>query len=341
MNVVINLKGVGGRWNSFQNSLQILPLVDRALVKSSEFVIEPEIMAYSFQTETSIADWHYMTGMKYMDAKKIVELLMENVCRNGTMLLNLTQHGRGDLDPEVIRTAKDVGAWLKVNGEAVYGSRPFEVYGEDKVRYTRNNGYVYATILNWSDSVIHLNALQTDGYTIGKVSKVELLGSAVTLNFVQDDKGLTITPNKIALPLNKITDQSLASGIRVLRITHDKGWFNDDDPGAVYPGWAHQCNLGTGDFNNDLTISDTLGDVWACSFTGKSISVIAPKEEGAGKIEIKIDGKTKAIVNLSVNGERQAQQVVYKMSGLNFGKHTIGIINRGSGKVAVDALIVR
>jgi alpha-L-fucosidase len=341
MEVVVNLKGVGGRWNSFQNNPDLLPFVDRSLVKSSEFVIEPEIMAYSFQTETSIADWHYMTGMKYMDAKKIIELLMENVCRNGSMLLNLTQHGRGDLDPEVIQTCKDVGAWLKVNGEAVYASRPFEVYGENNVRYTRNNGYVYATILDWKDSVLNLKALHADGSTIGKVSRVELLGSDATINFVQDDKGLTITSDKAVLRLTGISNQSLASGIRVLRITHDKGWFNDDDPGVVAPGWFRQCNLDTGDFNNDLTISDTPGDVWTSSFNGKSISVIAPKEVGAGRIEIKIDGKTKGIVNLSVSGARQAQQVVYKISGLNAGQHSISIINRGNGKVAVDALTVK
>jgi alpha-L-fucosidase len=341
MEVLVNLKGVGGRWNSFQNNPDLLPFVDRSLVKSSEFVIEPEIMAYSFQTETSIADWHYMTGMKYMDAKKIVELLMENVCRNGTMLLNLTQHGRGDLDPEVIQTCKDVGAWLKVNGEAVYTSRPFEVYGENNVRYTRNNGYVYATILDWKDSVLNLKALHADGSTIGKVSRVELLGSDATINFVQDDKGLTITSDKAVLRLTGISNHSLVSGIRVLRITHDKGWFNDDDPGAVAPGWFRQCNLGTGDFNNDLTISDTPGDVWTSSFTGTSISVIAPKEVGAGRIEIKIDGKIKGIVNLSVSGPRQAQQVVYKISGLNAGQHSISIINRGNGKVAVDALTVK
>jgi len=341
INVVVNLKGVGGRWNSFQNSMQLLPFVDRSLVKSSEFVIEPEIMAYSFQTETSIADWHYMTGMKYMDSKKVVELLMENVCRNGTLLLNLTQHGRGDLDPEVIQTAKDVGAWLKVNGEAVYSSRPFEVYGEDKIRYTRNNGYVYATVLNWKDSVLNLKALHSNGSTIGKVSKVELIGSDITLNFVQDDKGLKITSNKAALPLTGIANQSLASGSRVLKITHDKDWFNDDDPGVVAPGWFRQCNLGTGDFNNDLTMSNTPGDVWTSSFSGKTISVIAPKEEGAGKIEIKIDGKIKATVNLSTTGARQAQQVVYKVSGLNMGKHSISITNRGTGKVSVDALIIQ
>lgn len=264
---------------------------------------------------------------------------MENVCRNGTMLLNLTQHGRGDLDPEVVRSAKDVGAWLKVNGEAIYGSRPFEVYGEDKVRYTRNKGYLYATVLDWKDTVLNLKSLRTDGSTLGKVSKVELLGSDVTFSFVQDDTGLTITSGKAALALAGITNQALASGTRVLRITHDKDWFNDDDQGVVAPGWFRQSNLGAGDFNNDLTFSDTPGDVWTSSFTGKSISVVAPKERGAGKIEIRIDGKTRATVDLSTSGARLAQQVVYKIRGLNAGKHSISIINRSGGKVVVDALI--
>ncbi|MEO7767201.1 MAG: alpha-L-fucosidase [Ferruginibacter sp.] len=341
MDVVVNLKGVGGRWNSFQNSMDLLPFVDRSLVKSTEVDIEPEIMAYSFQTETSIADWHYMTGMKYMDAKKVVELLMENVCRNGTMLLNLTQHGRGDLDPEVIQTCKDIGAWLKVNGEAVYRSRPFEVFGENDARYTRNNGNVYATILKWNDSVITLNALHADGNTIGKISKVELVGSDITLNFIQDKNGLTITPGKKAMALPGIANQSLADSIRVLRITHDKGLFNDDDPGVVAAGWVRKCNLGTGDFNNDLTISNTPGDVWTSSFTGKGIAVIAPKESGAGKIEIKIDGKGLAVVDLSTDGDRKSQQVIFQKSGLDKGKHSISITNRGSGKVAVDALRIQ
>ena len=342
MEAVINLKAVGGRWNSFQNSPQLLPLVDHSLVKSSEMHIEPEIMAYSFQTETSIAEWHYMTGMKYIDSRKIIELLMENICRNGTMLLNLTQHGRGDLDAEVVRSAKDVGAWLQVNGEAVYGSRPFEVYGEDQVRYTRNKGFVYATILNWKDSVVTLRSLRSNGSTIGKISRVELVGSDVTVNFEQDNKALTLTPAKAAPALSGIANQALASGSRVLKITHDKGWFNDDDPGAVAPGWYRQSNLNTGDFNNDLTISDTPGDVWTASFTGKTVSVVAPKENGAGRIEIRIDGKVRATVDLSSGGkERMAQQIVYEAGDLGAGKHVISITNRGTGKVAVDALIVR
>ena len=343
MEAVLNLKGVGGRYNSFQNSPELLPYVDRSLVKSSEAVIEPEIMAYSFQTETTIADWHYRAGQRYMDAKKIVGLLMQNVCRNGTMLLNLTQHGRGDLDPQVIQICKDIGAWLKVNGEAVYASRPFEVCEENAntICYTRNNGNIYAALLNWDGGPISLKALRAGTATLGKISKIELLGSDVPMTFSQNDEGLTVTPSGTVQPLPEITNQSLASACRVLRITHDKGWINDDDPGATYPGWIRRCNLGTGDFNNDLTISETPGDVWSYSFTGTSIKIIAPKESGAGKIEVQIDGETRATVDLSTTGMRQAQQVVWEGTGLTPGKHAIGIINRGGGPVAVDAIIVR
>jgi hypothetical protein len=161
------------------------------------------------------------------------------------------------------------------------------------------------------------------------------------MTFSQDDQGLTVTPGGTAQPLPGITNQSLASACRVLRITHDKGWINDDDPGATYPGWIRRCNLGTGDFNNDLTTSDTPGDVWSSSFTGSNISVIAPKESGAGKIEIQIDGQTRATADLSATGVRQAQQTVYEVAGLAAGKHTITITNRGPGPVAVDALVVR
>ena len=343
MDVVINLKCIGGRYNSFKNNPELIPIVERALVKSTEADIEPQIMAYPFQTETTIADWHYKAGQRYMDAKRIIGLLMQNVSRNGTMLLNLTQHGRGDLDPQVTQIAKDIGAWLRLNGEAVYASRPFEVCQENanSICYTRNNGRLYAALMNWTNGPITLKALRAGGATLGKVSKVEMLGSDVPLTFVQDDQGLTVTPGGAVQPLAGITNQQLAAGCRVLRITHDKGWFNDDDPGAIAAGWVRRCNLGTGDFNNDLTTSDTSGDIWSCPFTGSSVSVIAPKESGAGKIEIQIDGQTRAMADLSTTGTRQAQQVVCEVTGLTSGKHTINIVNRGPGPVAVDAIVVR
>lgn len=341
MEAVVNLKGIGGRYNSFGNNPELLPYVDRALVKSSEFVIEPEIMAYPFQTETSITDWHYKTGQEYMTAQKVIELLMQNVSRNGTMLLNLTQHGRGDLDPELVKIAKEVGAWLKINGEAIYGSRPFEVLGEDSVFYTRNNGQVYATILDWDNENVLLKALQSGGTTLGQVSKVELLGSNVKMNFIQNETGLTITPEQTIQPNPEIDNPFLSNKYRVLRITHNKGWFNDDDRGVSAPGWSRHCNLGTGDYNNDLTISNSAGDVWSCSFTGSYIAVISPKETGAGTIEILIDGKTLATIDLAINGQIVTQQKVFEKADLPNEKHSLEIIHRGNGRVAIDALVIR
>jgi alpha-L-fucosidase len=341
MDVVVNLKGVGGRYNSFQNTPDILPFVDRSLVKSTEQIIESKIMAYPFQTETTIAAWHYQTGQRYMNAARVVRSLMQNVSRNGSMLLNITQHGRGDLDPELVRICKDVGAWLRVNGEAVYASRPFEVSGDNSVCYTRNQGKLYATMLDWQGGPITLSALRAGGATLGKVSKVELLGSNVTMTFVQNAQGLTVTPSGPVEALPEIENQQLAAGCRVLRITHDKGWFNDDDPGAVAVGWFRSCNLESGDFNNDLTCSNTPGDVWKFAFTGSRVSVIAPKEAGAGKIEVQVDGQTRATADLSLSGARQAQQVVCEVSGLTPGRHELKIGNLGPGPVAVDAIDVR
>jgi hypothetical protein len=339
--VVINLKCIGGRYNSFKKTPELIPIVERALVKSSEAIIESEIMAYPFQTETSIADWHYMKGQKYLDAEKAIGLLMQNVSRNGSMLLNITQHGRGDLDPQVTQFCKDIGAWLKINGEAVYGSRPFEVYGENTICYTRNNGKVYAALTDYQGGTITLKALSAGGATLGKVSKVEMVGSDEALTFVQNDQGLTVTFNGSFQPVPGIADQQLALRCRVLRITHDKAWINDDDPGAKATGWLRKCNLGTGDFNNDLTTSNMPGDVWSYSFSGSNVSVIAPKSEGAGMIEVKIDGKTREKVDLSISGTRQAQKVVCNVAGLKKGKHVISIVNLGYRPVAVDAILVQ
>jgi len=340
MDVVVNLKGVGGHYNSFQNSPGLLPFVDHSLVKSSEAIIEPEIMAYPFQTETSIADWHYLTGQKYMDAAMIVKLLMQNVSRNGAMLLNLTQHGRGDLDPEVVKICKDVGSWLRINGECVYGSRPFEVCGDSLLYYTRNKGYVYAAVFRWKNTPFTLSSLRANGATMGKVTKVELLGDNLELPFIQGESGLTVTPSTSIQPLKGIADPKLAT-FRVLRVTQDKDWINDDDPGVTMAqGWFRQCNLNTGDFNNDLTTSNTPGAVWDFSFSGKGVAVIAPTEPGAGKVEIKIDNKAGKLVDLSGNGARRSQQIVYKVDKLTPGKHHITIINRGTRPVAIDALAI-
>ena len=348
MDVVMNMKGVGGQYDSFQNSESLLTYAQRALVRSTEASTEPQISAYPFQTELDIqgGNWHYLTGAGYTDAATLVTTLMQNVSRNGSLLLNLTQHGRGNLDPQCTQIAQDIGAWLKVNGEAVYASRPFEAAGEvsgstQTVAYTRNNGNVYAVLLGWNGGAISLPALKSGGATVGTVSKVEMLGSSVAMTFSQNAQGLTVTPSGSVSALAGISNQQLASKMRVLRITHDKGWINDDDPGSASPGWLRTIStLGTGDYNNDLTTSSTTGTTWTSTFTGSAVTVYAPKQSGAGKIEVQIDGQSQGTADLSTTGARQPQQAVSSVTGLSAGTHTISIVNRGPGSVAVDAIVV-
>jgi len=90
-----------------------------------------------------------------------------------------------------------------------------------------------------------------------------------------------------------------------------------------------------------LTVSETPGDVWSYTFIGSGVQVIAPKQAGAGKIEVQIDGVIRATADLSTAGGRQAQQPVCDVTGLAPGQHSVKIINRGPGPVAVDALVVR
>jgi len=343
MDVVMNMKGVGGQYNSFASSAAQQSSAERGLVRSTEANTESTIGAYPFQTEYNIQGvyWHIMAGAAYTGAASLVTTLMQNVSRNGSLLLNLTQRGRGNFDDSLVQIAKDVGSWLKVNGEAVYASRPFEAWGDSSVIYTRNNGNVYATLLNWNGGAVTLSALKSGGVTLGTVSKVEMVGSTVAMTFSQNGTGLTVTPSGSVPALSGIADSQLASKIRVLRITHDKGWFNDDDSGATYVGWLRKANLGTGDYNNDLTTSTNTGDTWSAPFTGTSVSVYAPKESGDGKIEIQVDGQVKDTVDLSASGARQPQQLVSTVTGLTSGQHTISIINRGPGPVAVDAIVAK
>jgi alpha-L-fucosidase 2 len=107
------------------------------------------------------------------------------------------------------------------------------------------------------------------------------------------------------------------------------------------PGGLRKVALGTGDYNDDLTTSTTVGDTWSATFSGTDAAVYAPKESLAGKIEIQIDGETKATVDLAASGARQAQQLVSEVTGLTSGQHAISIINRGPEQVAVDTIFAR
>lgn len=338
--VVATMKGVGGRYDSFQNNPDLLPLVDKSLVKSTEFFTDDEIMAFPFQTEVSLQEWHYKAGVPYRPAAEIILRLMQNVSRNGSLLLNITQRGRGNIDPEARQICEDIGRWLDVNGAAVYGSRPFDCWGDEHVIYTRHDGHIYVTLIDWKGEDITLAALSSNAPSVGKIKKIRLLGDKkARFRFEQTPEGLQISLRRRSKDLDDIVDTTLARGFKVLEISHKKGWFNDDDPGVSTVGWDRVCNSGAGHFNNDLYFTSTEGDSWKAGFKGKKVTLVAPTGPEYGTMRVLLDGKDCGTVNLQ-QSDPSTQQKVFFYKCRKRGEHCIEILSE-SGLAAVDALIIR
>ncbi len=82
---------------------------------------------------------------------------------------------------------QEIGTWLKTNGEGIYGTRPFAVFGEGNVYYTRKGAAIYAIALGWpSGTTLTLTNLRKGTPYLGNVTKVELLGHSGTLSFTQN-----------------------------------------------------------------------------------------------------------------------------------------------------------
>lgn len=337
--VVATFKGVGGRYNSFQHNPELISIVDRSLVKSTELYTEDNIMAFPFQTEVSLQEWHYLQGGKYRSAEEIITRLMQNVARNGCLLLNITQRGRGNIDDEARQICLDIGRWIDINQEAIYSARPFTQWGDEHVIYTRQGGYIYATILHPSAGAIVLSALSNQSASIGKIEKVELVENGHRLPFTQTAEGVTIQMEE-PLFTQGIKDKNLAQGYKVIRISHDKAWFNDDDPGVHTFGWDRRCNTNEGDFNNDLSFSTLVGDTWTATIEARKISIVAPQGMGEGVMEVFIDGKHVGDVSFVKSQEVKHQTIVFTSKKLKKGEHEIQLKNK-SGTIAIDAIIIQ
>jgi alpha-L-fucosidase len=99
-------------------------------VRDVERGIMENISPYPWQTDTSIGDWFYRTGQKYMTSDQVIQMLTDIVSKNGNLLLNIVQTPEGDLEPDVMNILEGIATWIKDNGEAIYSTRPWTVYGE-------------------------------------------------------------------------------------------------------------------------------------------------------------------------------------------------------------------
>jgi alpha-L-fucosidase len=308
---------------------------EKSLTIDYEVSSAEKIMPYPWQTDSMVAGWSFDAVYSLATLKNatwVIKNLASNVARNGNLLLNMPLRADGHLDAPVVDLCKNIGLWLKANGEAIYGSRPFERDSEGETYFTRRAGFVYATTFAWpADGKLVLASLKKGGPTLGVVTKVELLGQG-PVKFIQDDKALTIECPK---------QPGEIGGVKafVFKVTQDKVWINDDDPGVKYLGWAHECNLDKGEFNNDLHISEIFGALCQYRFMGSEIELIGTRDAGFGSMQVSIDGSKPVSVALSA-ASRQVQAVLFKKTGLAKGPHTIRIVNNSENPVNVDGFIV-
>jgi alpha-L-fucosidase len=175
-----------------------------------------------WQTDTSISvhSWGYVEHDEYRTADSLIQQLVDTVSKNGNLLLNVGPKSDGTIAEEARTVLLQIGVWLKVNGEAIYGSRPFTVFGEGATR-TRAPGAVngkgsdiqsfnahdirfttshdgntlYAAALGWpSEGSLLIHTLyRGNPYLPTPVCRVQLLGSPGDIAFAPQPDGLRLT----------------------------------------------------------------------------------------------------------------------------------------------------
>ena len=126
---------------------------------------------------------------EYASAESLVHLLIETVAKGGNLLLDIGPTADGRIPVIMQQRLIEIGAWLEVNGEAIYGTRPWRQAADgDKVRYTAKGGTLYAICLEWPGTELVLSAPKTSG-----APKATLLGHGQPIECKAAGDGLHIT----------------------------------------------------------------------------------------------------------------------------------------------------
>jgi alpha-L-fucosidase len=159
------------------------------------------------------SSWSYVSNPNYKTAGRIIRQLIDIVSKNGNLLLNVGPRADGTIPAEIESRLRQIGGWLSVNGEAIYGTRPADQFGEgptrikegsmgseskidftaQDIRFTTSARAFYAHVLGAPGGQVRIASLKRDTpLPGGTLHKVELLGSSGPLRWDWTPDGLVI-----------------------------------------------------------------------------------------------------------------------------------------------------
>ncbi len=213
----------GGKLEAVYNSKHNPQNAAGRWVMDIERGVTDSINPYPWQTDTSIGDWYYRTGQKYRTGTEVIQMLVDIVSKNGNLLINVVQTPEGDLEPDVLKILEEIAEWTPLNGEGIYGSRPWKIYGEgpstsknqpkgqfggvsdtrpyesSDIRFTTKGETLFAFCMQAPTSNIRIQSLgKKSKISTQKIASVKMLGSAEKIKWNQEDEALAITkPSKL------------------------------------------------------------------------------------------------------------------------------------------------
>lgn len=198
---------VSYKWHNLPNGAGLVDLEQGSFAEQTY---------HDWITDTTIDDgegWGYMDDCKYKSSKSLIHYLIDNVSKNGYLLLNVGPKPDGTIPEEAKSILTDIGEWLSINGEAIYGSRPWVVsgegptinscngpfsettnvqYTEKDVRFTIKDNCLYAICLGDIGDQVVLNSIYDHLYP-GEIERMEVLGDHHSLTFKMIGHQLTNT----------------------------------------------------------------------------------------------------------------------------------------------------